>query len=729
MPSFKRGVDTDQGFSLAGSVNNYTTETLPDLSYLGVGEMVSINGFAALNSGKGLSFSDEGTVDIRQFGGKCDAVKTTGGVVTSGSPSLSDSAASFMESDVGKLLYVAGAGIGGSCLVTTIAGVISSTSILMASVASVTCASAHYIYGTDDTQAWANAFSYVGDNRNMTVCIPYGLSLTDCAVVKTNQQVKGRNADGWAFRNGKRASGLLIKPDSRARGGVYAFSGSVGNVELSNFYIDGAFRFRTNAICRYSGATTTAASNTVTFSNGTFVASDIGKTIVVFGAGVGGALQEGGYIGEITSVTDTNTITVLDVQNPATKAVNNAAYVYGFYDQYGSEGVTTSGSATFTTASGQFTQDDVGKAIDLFNVMAPVWGTGNLNDGDNKGEFLSCHIVSVESSTNITLSTKPELTLTSVKWRIGHINGVYQQEAPLSQDSMWDVGKLNVLYMSGHGYSMGNWQRAQRINNVNLWQCLGYGMVMMSSDNSVDQSMAAYCGLDGWYVNQSTNRFVNIDSFNNEGNGMYFGGYGSMCTTIGASIDYNGKNGVVSFAKGTRIGSGTRFTSNSQKKHGAYSDLTFSRRLASGVTRAIRSGCQYWGAFHEQSTGSNTNRPNWLVDAVGGWGVRGTGVELDADTSAGMYVTGPTTSGTTFSSGHASAAIEAGVTITYRDNNTLSFTGGGTKLGAAATEKLAFYGASPIVRPAITGAKAGNVALTNLITQLVALGIISDSTT
>lgn len=667
--------------------------------------------------------------DIREFGAKFDAIRTFGGgVTTQGSAALSDTSASFVQADIGKLIYVAGAGANGACLASRIASVQSSTAITLADSASVTLSSAHYIYGTDDSQAWLSAFSAIGDNAACTIVMPYGLSLTDAVPVKTNMRLEGTNADGWAFRNSRRACGILIKPDSRARGGVYGVNGSVGNAFLDGFYIDGAFRFRTNAICRYSGATTAAGSNTVTFTNGAFTAADVGKTIVVFGAGVGGALQEGGYVGEITAVTDANTVTVLDAQNPATKAVSNAAYCYGFYDQFGSDGVTTSGSSTFTAASAQFTQYDVGKAIDLFDVMAPVWGTGALNDGDNKGEFLSCHIVAVNSATSVTLSTKPELSLSSVKWRIGHTNGVYMQEAPLSQDSMWDVGKLNILYTAGHGYVMGNWQRAQRINNLNAWQCIGYGVVMLSSDNVVDQMMTAYCGLDGVYVNQSTNRFVNIDSFNNEGNGMYFAGYGSMCTVIGGSIDYNGKNGICAFAKGTRVSGGTRFTSNSQKKHGAYSDLTLSRRYVGGVTRAVRSGCQYWGAFHEQSTGSNTNRPNWLVDAVGGWGVRGTGVQYDPDTSTGMYVTSPTTSGTTFSSGHASSALEAGVTITYRDNNTLSFQGGGTKLGASVTEKLAFYGSTPIVKPTVTGSKGSNAALTSLMTQLAALGIVIDST-
>ena len=43
--------------------------------------------------------------------------------------------------------------------------------------------------------------------------------------------------------------------------------------------------------------------------------------------------------------------------------------------------------------------------------------------------------------------------------------------------------------------------------------------------------------------------------------------------------------------------------------------------------------------------------------------------------------------------------------------------------------KIGFNNATPIVKPAITGSKGGNVALTNLLTQLANYGLVTDSTT
>lgn len=47
-------------------------------------------------------------------------------------------------------------------------------------------------------------------------------------------------------------------------------------------------------------------------------------------------------------------------------------------------------------------------------------------------------------------------------------------------------------------------------------------------------------------------------------------------------------------------------------------------------------------------------------------------------------------------------------------------------MGSAA---LGFYGTSPIAKPSVTGSRGGNAALASLLTQLAALGLITDSTT
>jgi len=56
-------------------------------------------------------------------------------------------------------------------------------------------------------------------------------------------------------------------------------------------------------------------------------------------------------------------------------------------------------------------------------------------------------------------------------------------------------------------------------------------------------------------------------------------------------------------------------------------------------------------------------------------------------------------------------------------------TSGGTKLLRISPTGFGFFGSGPIAKPNITGAKGGNAALASLLSQLVAYGLITDSTT
>lgn len=59
----------------------------------------------------------------------------------------------------------------------------------------------------------------------------------------------------------------------------------------------------------------------------------------------------------------------------------------------------------------------------------------------------------------------------------------------------------------------------------------------------------------------------------------------------------------------------------------------------------------------------------------------------------------------------------------------LNVSNAGIEIGEAPSHKIGFYGATPIVKPTVTGSRAGNAALASLLTELDNLGLITDSTT
>lgn len=67
---------------------------------------------------------------------------------------------------------------------------------------------------------------------------------------------------------------------------------------------------------------------------------------------------------------------------------------------------------------------------------------------------------------------------------------------------------------------------------------------------------------------------------------------------------------------------------------------------------------------------------------------------------------------------------------TFEEGANMTFgTGTGTKIGTSSSEKIGFWGATPVIRQTVTGSRGGNAALASLLTKLATEGLILDSTT
>ena len=61
-------------------------------------------------------------------------------------------------------------------------------------------------------------------------------------------------------------------------------------------------------------------------------------------------------------------------------------------------------------------------------------------------------------------------------------------------------------------------------------------------------------------------------------------------------------------------------------------------------------------------------------------------------------------------------------------NGTWNVFGNLVHLGDPVSQQVGFWGATPIVRPAVAGSRSGNVALGSLVDALEALGLVTDGT-
>lgn len=122
-----------------------------------------------------------GYTSIAWYGAKCDGIfqsnqnfdkPATNISITSGTPLLTSSGSTFTSADVGKRIYVPGAGAAGAGLSTTIASFVGATQVNLAVNASTTVTAvaatnaAPFAYGTDDTTAIQSAMTAAGNTRS-----------------------------------------------------------------------------------------------------------------------------------------------------------------------------------------------------------------------------------------------------------------------------------------------------------------------------------------------------------------------------------------------------------------------------------------------------------------------------------------------------------------------------------------------------------------------------------
>lgn len=94
------------------------------------------------------------------FGAKGDAQMVSGCSITAGSPTLTCTSTPFAISDVGKTIYVQGAGASGASLASTILSYNSKSSVALENNAATTVTRSNIFWATDDTTALQNAYKY-----------------------------------------------------------------------------------------------------------------------------------------------------------------------------------------------------------------------------------------------------------------------------------------------------------------------------------------------------------------------------------------------------------------------------------------------------------------------------------------------------------------------------------------------------------------------------------------
>ena len=188
---FAFGITSGAGFNSSGGL---ATSSLAGHLFVGAsstfGADLTLTGPTTLSGLLLNSSTATGSLPLNPvaFGAKENGVLLVNGTVTASATTLSSTSASFTAGDVGKYLFVRGAGTntGSTDLVTTISAVNSSTNVTMGTVSANTITgTASVVYGTDDTAAWRLLAAAV-PTYGAQIWVPAGTTLLTGTVTFAN---------------------------------------------------------------------------------------------------------------------------------------------------------------------------------------------------------------------------------------------------------------------------------------------------------------------------------------------------------------------------------------------------------------------------------------------------------------------------------------------------------------------------------------------------------------
>ena len=204
-------------------------------------------------------FLDQGgaTYNIKSFGAKCDGrivlSASQGGAgitITNGSTTAVVGSGQFTSADVGKAIVIGAFSFGANPFSTTVASITDATHIVLAAAPSASLTTAEYVYGTDDTAAFAAATTF----SNAYGSYPHGVNFVvgpgNC-LLSTMQLGVGQTWQG----SGDQTTTLTAIGSSQG-GFISLPQGPVTNIHFNDFFLQGAgnVNLRQNAIYLYAQA-------------------------------------------------------------------------------------------------------------------------------------------------------------------------------------------------------------------------------------------------------------------------------------------------------------------------------------------------------------------------------------------------------------------------------------------------------------------------------------------
>lgn len=281
------------------------------------------------------------------------------------------------------------------------------------------------------------------------------------------------------------------------------------------------------------------------------------------------------------------------------------------------------------------------------------------------------------------------------------------------QDPLWRLERLHIHDFKGDGIKIGAYRRAAKIIDSEILNNDGHGINLGATDCTIRGVVIGQNGGNGIDITAGLQHIHGCDIFNNT-NGVKIGPFGQGVMIDNCGIDINRRHGVTTEAPRVII-TATNFQTNGTEANATYSHIDL------GFPRTTSTNCVISAVAMRHDSTVSTNKAKYGIQ---------TNVATSVSGIAYDPANVPWTSGLSGNPGL--------IVLAFRDQGFLDGVGiymgnggagGGVRLGTASTQKMAFWGATPIVRPTMTNAAATDLATTmalvnELRSKLISLGLV-----
>jgi hypothetical protein len=271
------------------------------------------------------------------------------------------------------------------------------------------------------------------------------------------------------------------------------------------------------------------------------------------------------------------------------------------------------------------------------------------------------------------------------------LHGIQLYDAGAGQDSLWNVRDCLVINCKGDGISIGANRRGNHVLNCQVYTCDGNGIMLGSTDNAVAHTIIGSSGGYGISVTASTQHIIGCDIFSNLV-GINISSTSAAVLVSNCGIDRSQRQAI--FCAGSRnVITGSTFQSNSQAGNGSYSTIDLDYPNTTALGNVVSSN-----TFTSDST--LTNKPDYSVKHNIPVIALGNTFGSPAPHTTGAFI-------------NSAIAVILERSQALADGSDLNFgTTNGNRLATTTSQKLGFWGATPVVRP--TSSDALRAALQNV---------------